>query len=280
MMSTVSARPAASGEDPSVIGPPREPAEGRQPEMMEGVRRAVAVLEFLASQQGPIGPSEIARSVGLAKPVVVRALRTWQALGYVKGDAGAYELGWRIFTLTRARGQAREINTAAKRYLLSLNEQSGETVLLAVRSDMALIYVDKVDGRRSIRVFGEIGRTAPLHATATGKALLANADQDFLAKFLARPLESWTTITLSQPSELLADLELTRSRGYSVNHGEWHSDVAGVGSAIFNQAGEAEASFGISFPLGACDESRIRELGMMVRDAAEQLSRERGWIPD
>lgn len=279
-MSTVSARSAASGENPPVPGAPAGAVEGRPPEMMQGVQRAVAVLEFLAAQQGPIGPSEISRGVGLAKPVVVRALRTWQALGYVKGSAGAYELGWRIFTLTRARGQAQEIHTAAKRYLVSLNEQSGETVQLAVRSDMNLTYVDKVDGRRNIRVFGEIGRAAPLHATATGKALLAHAHRDFLDKFLARPLESWTTITMSQPDELLGDLEMTRVRGYSVNRGEWHTDVGGVGSAIFNQAGEAEAAFGISFPIGACDETRIRELGKMVRDAAEQLSRERGWIPD
>jgi DNA-binding IclR family transcriptional regulator len=279
-MSTESARPAASGDELDVAEGPGGVAESRQPEIMQGVQRAVAVLEFLAAQQDPIGPSEIARGVGLAKPVVVRALRTWQALGYVKGQAGAYEIGWRIFTLTRARGQAQEIHTMAKRYLVSLNEQSGETVQLAVRSGTSLTYVDKVDGRRNIRVFGEIGRTAPLHSTATGKALLAHARQDFLDQFLARPLETYTTVTMSQPGALLSDLQMTRARGYSINRGEWHADVGGVGAAIFNQAGETDAAFGISFPIGACDETRIRELGKMVRDAAEQMSRERGFILD
>lgn len=279
-MSSASASPAGLGDERGAACAASEAAEDRQPEMMQGVQRAVAVLEFLAAQQDPIGPSEIARGVGLAKPVVVRALRTWQALGYVKGQAGAYEIGWRIFTLTRARGQAQEIHTMAKRYLVSLNEQSGETVQLAVRSGTSLTYVDKVDGRRNIRVFGEIGRTAPLHSTATGKALLAHARQDFLDQFLARPLETYTTLTMSQPGELLSDLQMTRARGYSINRGEWHADVGGVGAAIFNQAGETDAAFGISFPIGACDETRIRELGKMVRDAAEQMSRERGWILD
>lgn len=270
-MSLTGAQPSASGDSPV--------AEGRQPDMMQGVQRAVAILEFLAAQQGPSGPSQIARGVGLSKPTVLRALRTWQSLGYVKGDAGSYELGWRIFTLTRARGQAQEIHTAAKRYLASLNEQSGESVHLAVLSDFKVTYVDKLDGRRNIRVFGEIGRTAPLHATATGKALLAHASQAFVDLLIARPLESWTAITISDVSKLLEDLRMTRARGYSINRGEWHADIGGVGSAIFSQAGETEAAIGIAFPSAACDEIRIRELGEMVRDAAQELSRERGWVP-
>jgi DNA-binding IclR family transcriptional regulator len=251
----------------------------RQPELMQGVQRAVAILEFLAAQPGPTGPSAISRGVGLSKPTVVRALRTWQSLGYVKRHAGSYELGWRIFTLVGARGQAQEVHAAAKRYLAILNAESGETVHLAVLSDFKLTYVDKLDGRRSIRVFGEIGRAAPLHATATGKALLAYGSPEFVEQLIARSLESYTSLTKSDPAELNRDLQETRERGYSINHGEWHVDVGGVGAPIFNYAGETEAAFGISFPIAASDDSRIRELGELVRGVAQQLSQERGWIP-
>jgi DNA-binding IclR family transcriptional regulator len=247
--------------------------------MMQGVQRAVAILEFLAAQDTPSGPSEIARSVGLSKPTVVRVLRTWQMLGYVSGNNGSYELGWKIYTLTNARSQAGEIQTAAKRYLTSLNEQSGETVHLAVVSELCVTYVDKLDGRRNIRVHGEIGRTAPIHATGTGKAILAYASQELLDQVLAQPLEAWTPRTKSTADELMSDLEATRLRGYSINRGEWHADVCGVGAPILNHAGETEGSLGISFPIAASDEDRVHELGELVRVAAQQLSRERGWLP-
>lgn len=263
-------RPPSAGD---VNGEPARPQE-----MMQGVQRAIAILEFLAAQESPSGLSEIARNVGLSKPTVLRALRTWQSLGYVRGDSGSYELGWKIFTLTNARGQAQDVQTAAKRYLAHLNEESGETVHLAVLSDFTTTYVDKLDGRRNIRVFDEIGRTAPLHATATGKALLAYAGQDYFDRFTARELEAWTSLTMVDVAQLTKDLEETRARGYSINRGEWHADVGGVGSPIFNHTGETVAAFGISYPVAACGEARTEELGKLVRDAANQLSRERGWL--
>jgi DNA-binding IclR family transcriptional regulator len=248
------------------------------PEVMRGVVRAVMILEYLASQGKPCGLSNIARSTELSKPVVIRILRTWMSLGYVTAKQGNYELGWRIFTLAAARGEVHNLQAAARRYMQDLNEQTGETVHLSILAGHEVIYADKVEGRQAIRVYTWVGRRGPVHATASGKALLAYLKGTFFDDVVAGGLPALTDHTLTSQQALEVDLEETRQRGFSINSGEWHSEVGGVGAPVFDRDGSPEASLSITFPMSSADDERVRYLGGLVRDSAALLSKERGWV--
>ncbi len=244
---------------------------------MQGIQRAVTVLEFLAAQQAPCGPSYIARELGLPKPTVVRILQTWCSLGYVVGHSAEYELGWKALVLTNTRTQARDLQVAARRHMRHLNEMSGEAVHLAVPMANLMFYVDKIEGQGHIRVYGEIGKFAPLHATASGKAALAASGTDFVDRVLKEPLERYTKLTVCDSSILREELRVIARRGYSVNRGEWHEGVGGVGSPIIGRDGQLEATITVSYAVSAVDEDRQLKIAEFVSAAANALSHERGW---
>lgn len=244
---------------------------------MQAVTRAMSVLEYLASRPDPCGPSEISRSLDLSKPSVLRLLRTWQSLGYVERIDGLYEVGWKILVLANARSESQELHRAARRHLAWLNEQSGETVHLAVLRDMQIIYLDKIEGSRSIRVHGDIGRGGPSYATASGKAILANLSGTAVDKAIGRPIRAWTPVTITNMALLQRELADTRERGYSINRGEWHEQIGGVGAAVFGRDGSVVGGLSILFPMSEAEPSRVTTLGELVRTASERLSIERGW---
>lgn len=248
-----------------------------RPEPMQSVERAITVLEYLAAGGQPSGPSEISRALELSKPAVIRILQTWLALGYVEHVGRQYELGWKILTLANARSEAHELHTAARSLMAWLNAESGETIHLAVRRDAEVVYIDKIDGSRRIRVTGDVGRSAPLYATASGKAILANLPAEIAEELITRPVEALTEFTITDIDQLRKDLARTRVRQYSVNHGEWHEQVGGVGAAIFGRDGNVEAALSILYPMAETTPARVALLGELVRSAAERVSRQRGW---
>jgi DNA-binding IclR family transcriptional regulator len=241
---------------------------------IRAVERAVSVLEYLAERETSCGPSEISRATGLAKPVVVRILRTWEHLGYVISRYGSYSLGWRIYTVAALRSDIQSLQGAGRRYLGELSIKSGETVQLAVAVGDEVVYVERIEGRQVVRVHSAVGSRSPIYASSSGKALLAWSDSARVLELAGRGLTSWTPNTLVTGDSLQRDLLLTRQRGYSVNRGEWHADVAGVGAAVLGRDGRPEAALSISFPIMAADAEQIVALGALVKEVAMSFSDE------
>jgi DNA-binding IclR family transcriptional regulator len=151
-------------------------------------------------------------------------------------------------------------------------------VHLAIFDRHEMVYVDKIEGRQAIRVYTGIGWRGPLHATASGKAFLASSTDKFVSSVVQGPLPRLTDRTLISPAALYEDLENTRMRGFSVNKGEWHQEVGGVGAAVLSRHAEPEGALSITFPVASTDDTRIELLGQMVHSAARQLSKERGYV--
>src|SRR3978361_2479378 len=79
---------------------------------------------------------------------------------------------------------------AARPRLERLSLQTGETAALAVPRVDGLTYVDEV-APAAIIAATWLGQTVPLHATSTGKVLLAFGDPDVAASLAERGLERY-----------------------------------------------------------------------------------------
>ena len=125
--------------------------------------------------------------------------------------------------------------------------QTGETASLAVPGMDGLTYVDEVTPAAVVTA-SWLGRSVPLHATSTGKALLAFLPPEQVQRVLSGPLTSFTATTITDPQALAAELAATRARGYGVCAGELESSLYGVSAPVLDRAGRPLAVLSIWGP--------------------------------
>jgi len=187
---------------------------------VQSVERAFEVLELLASAGGSIGVSALAESAGLPLPTIHRLIRTLVGAGYVRQlPSRQYALGPKLIRLGESATQL--IGAWSRPYLSELVKATGETANMAVLDGTKAVYVAQVPSAHSMRMFTEVGRGVYPHCTGVGKALLTQLPDEAVRGIVARTgLPAQTANTHTDVEALLADLTLSRHRGYAIDEGE------------------------------------------------------------
>jgi IclR family KDG regulon transcriptional repressor len=249
-------------------------------DVLRGIGQATTVLEAVAAQPGGLRLSDISRRLSLAKPTTHRILRSWANLNYLEVDLeGRYRLGWKFFELTGKHHESLDLRALARPHLIAINAACGETVHLTVLEGTDVLYVDKIESAEPIRVYAAIGRRAPLHATASGKAMLAHQTASFFDAVIEKSPKRFTERTLIARRMLTAELSSIRTRGYAVNRGEWHIEVSAVAAPIFRFDGTVSAAFNATVPSTLLDDPKVELMSALVVEEADRLSRTLGYVP-
>ena len=244
---------------------------------IQSVDRAVDLLLAVAAA-GPAvaGVPALAQACGLNRATAWRLLKTLQARGLVTADrtTGRYSLG---LTALELGGAARSgaVIAAAHPVLERLSRQTGETASLAMPGAGGLTYVDEVTPT-AVLTASWLGRTVPLHATSTGKALLAFLPAPEVRRVLAEELPAFTEATVTTPEALAAELAATRARGYGTCAGELESSLYGVSAPVLDRSGRPLAVLSVWGPRDRVPERTFEQWGAVVVQAARKV----GGAPD
>jgi IclR family acetate operon transcriptional repressor len=258
------------------------PAKRR--ERVQSLDRALDVLETLAAG-GELGVSEVAARTGLVVSTAHRLLASLADRGYVRQTAGhgRYALGLKVLELAGGM-QARTVVlcAAARSHLERIGGETGETTNLVVLDGDRVVYVDQVAGRHSVRMFTELGTSAPAHATGSGKAMLAYAPAEAVAQTYSaarEPFERLTPRTHATLDSLLDDLERVRRRGYALDDEELEEGVSCVAAPVLDGTATACAAIGISAPTARIARADTAKLGELLQSHAAEVSIALGYAP-
>jgi len=187
---------------------------------VQSVERAFEVLDLMATAGGSIGVSALAESAGLPLPTIHRLIRTLVGAGYVRQlPSRQYALGPKLIRLGESATQL--IGAWSRPHLSELVKATGETANMAVLDGTKAVYVAQVPSAHSMRMFTEVGRGVYPHCTGVGKALLTQLSDEAVRGIIARTgLPAQTANTHTDVEALLADLTLSRHRGYAIDEGE------------------------------------------------------------
>jgi DNA-binding IclR family transcriptional regulator len=246
-------------------------------EELRSVNRALEALEQLA-EAGELGVTELARRLGVHKATASRLAATLARRGLLERDPSSerYRLGFGLVRLAGAAMAGLDLVSAARPELADLAERTRETATLDVVSGDAVVSIDQVTGARSIVAASWVGRRTPLHATATGKVLLAAMDEAELDRLLARPLERATTRTVTDPDALREQLGEVRRRGWAQALGELEEGLDAVAAPVRTADGEVVAALSVSGPAFRMPPVDLPRLGRQAALAAERVSRRLG----
>ncbi len=241
---------------------------------VQSVDRAVRLLHAVAAATGTRATvTSLAETCGLNRATAWRILMTLERAGMVNGDreTGQYAIGLGLVELARSAG-VDALAASAHAALERLSLQTGETAALAAVRGGGLTYVDEVAPSAIVSAGGWRGRVVPLHATSTGKVLLAYSDPDTVDRMTGPRLRRWTATTITDRTALLEDLEETRRRGYAVCRGEYEESAYGVSAPVLDAARRPVAVVSVWGPQDRINETRFDALGILVRDAALGLT--------
>jgi DNA-binding IclR family transcriptional regulator len=135
------------------------------------------------------------------------------------------------------------------RHLKKLVQEVEETAHLCVLENMRMVYIDKLEPQRSVRMISQIGSSSPVHCTAVGKAILATMSVEDATEMVARlQLGRFTKKTLTTRGALMREIGRTKRRGYAVDDEEREEGVRCVAVAIRDTNGNPIAAVSISGP--------------------------------
>jgi IclR family pca regulon transcriptional regulator len=240
------------------------------------LEKGLIILDLFDRDHQYRGLSEISRLTGINKTSTYRLVNTLVHLGYLRKSINnkSLRLGPKAFVLGHHFFHGFDIFQSVKPIIdkTSLEQKisidsallHGRTLISLYRREMAnLIYF------RLPLIMEE------LYARAMGKAVLANLDPAELSKILAEiQFKKHTPNTLPDKDAILKDIELTRSRGYSINNEEYVEGLICIGAPLMNfRENTVVGAVSLDFPTSEYSlDSIMKNFPGVLTKLASQLS--------
>lgn len=230
------------------------------------------------------GVREIARELGMSHSTAHRTLNLLEDEGFVEQDrdTAAYRLGLEFFRLAWQATNSHSMRNAALPILRDLVEECNETGLFGLydpnRGEM--MFVATVESSHPLRYVIELNRWLPIHAGATGLAILAflpsDEQQDIINHAFTDP--PLTASTIADPSIMATTLEEVRKKGYARTHGQRIQGAVGIAAPVWAPAKRVIGDVAVTLPEQRFSLDQEKRLAESVITAAARLTRQLGGI--
>ena len=236
-------------------------------------------MELLA-RNGEAGITEIAAELGVHKSTASRLVSVLEARGLVEqqGERGKYTIGFGVVRLAGAATERMDLPRLGRPFCENLAAELGETVNIAVRDDAVAINISQARGTAAVTAHNWVGQRTPLHATSSGKVLLAYAPEHEREKILREPLEQYTPRTVVDAGQLRKDFDRIARDGYATSYEELELGLNAVAVAVHGRDGTVVAALSASGPSYRFSRERIGKVIDLLRGAADQLSTQLGYL--
>jgi IclR family acetate operon transcriptional repressor len=237
---------------------------------VQSVDRAIAILEILA-REGATRVTDLASELEVHKSTASRLLGALEQGGLVEqtGDRGRYRLGVGVVRLAGAATAQLDLARESRPVCTRLAEEVGETINVAVARDGELVNISQVRGPHAISGQSWTGARTPVHATSSGKVLLA-----FGALPMPAELRRYTPRTITDPRKL--GLEEIARRGWASTMEELEPGLNAVAAPIRNIDGTVVAAVSASGPSFRLTPERLPEVAEVVAEGGREISRRLG----
>ncbi|PZE21027.1 IclR family transcriptional regulator [Paenibacillus xerothermodurans] len=240
--------------------------------IIQSLDRALNILNLFDEHTTELKITEISARIGLHKSTVHSLLKTLQMHGYVDQDAesGKYRLGLTLLEKGQLLLQGMDIRAQARKHLMALSAQTGQTTHLVILDGTDGVYIDKVEGMKAAIRYSRIGRRVPLHSSASGKILAAFRRPEE-AELLLQGYQyvQQTPHTLPDKHSFVRELAKVREQGYAVDDQENEPGVRCAAAPIFNHAGEVVAAMSVSTMLSGVDDEQFQQhIALLIGETA------------
>lgn len=242
------------------------------------IQKAFAILEFFCSTNRGHTISQITRIFKIPVSTCSSVLYTLIFCGYLRrDDSGVFSLTMKLLGQANKGLSQIEINDIAHPELEKLTIATGLASALFTREGNLVVCLAKVEGTGHVRTAAHVGKQMPMHATCTGKAILAYLPDEELGKIVgSSDLRQLTENTITSISLLKKELARVRSQGYAVDNQEYGIGVRGISAPVFDNKGRVVAAISASGATFELDRKKVTVISA-VKAASLEVSKTLGY---
>lgn len=230
--------------------------------------KAQRIVEVFGVDDDRLSLCELVRRSGLAKATVYRICQELTCWGLLERAGTDYRLGLRLFEMGQRVPRHRILAQAARPHMEDLFVATSESVHLAVRDGLTVLYLEKI-GTRRVSKPSRVGGHLPLHSTSTGKVILAHAPAALLAEVVRAGLPPVTRYTVTQPGHLAAQLTRARAEGYFTEVEETRLGYLSVAVPLFGHHRTVVGALAVAAPT---HRANVGRLVTAVRAAGDRVT--------
>ncbi|WP_233520377.1 IclR family transcriptional regulator [Prauserella sp. PE36] len=251
--------------------PEEEPSNESRDYSVRAVERVCSILNLVQESVDGVTLNAVAKTTQLPKSSAFRYLWTLENHRYVERDtdSGLFRLGLGFVGM-----QSRHLEVLRERarpWLERLRDEYDETTNLGILDGNAVIYLDIVESRRTVRLSVSNGHRDPIHSTALGKAIAARLPEDRVREMLAQAgMPGVTPNTITTPDAYLDELTKVREDGYAVDNAENEPDGRCVAVPILGT--RLPAAISLSAPASRFAPEDVAKAAESLQKIADQIA--------
>jgi len=188
---------------------------------VKSASRALEILEYFDDVQRPATVMEVASALDYPQSSASALLRSLVSMGYLNYDryARTFITSNRVALLGAWVNSEFFAEGAIISLMRDLNEETGDTVILAVRNGLYMQYIHVIQATSAARLHVTLGTIRPLAASGAGYALLSTMPDDEIRRLLMRiNADREDDQTIIAYPELMEEIRRTRERGYAFTY--------------------------------------------------------------
>jgi DNA-binding IclR family transcriptional regulator len=235
--------------------------------------KAIDVLNAVAASQEPLRFTDLLQRVDQPRGTLHRQVSNLieEGLLAVRRDQ-TYELGLGLLKLASRAWAGNQFRMIAEPHLRRLHDITGETVHLGVLKGTDVIYLDKVEGRQTVRMYSQIGNASPVYCTGVGKAALsALPDAEVDRRIAAISFRKHTENTLAGAAALRAEIDAIRAEGVAYDRQEHEPGIHCVAAPIHSHDREFVAAVSSTAPAYRISMEQLQAWAPVVRATATAI---------
>jgi IclR family pca regulon transcriptional regulator len=238
-------------------------------------------LSILASFDGEVsrlGIAELARRLGMSRSTAHRYAATLAALGYLEQDA---ERRYRLTPRAADAGLAvlgpMTLRTRSRPLLIGLRAQTGRTVSIAILSDIEIMLLERLRGRRGglLEIDLRLGAASrlPAFCTAMGKVLLAHLPPaERQARLGSSDLGRMGPNGGSSEPELCSELERVRVDGFAIDDEVLAENVCSIAVPVLDEQEGVPAAIDVAMAAGTYSLDELTVLAGQMQTTAKHIA--------
>jgi len=247
---------------------------------VQALDRAFAILYLLGESDTPLGLAQVALSLQLHKSTAHRFLMVLEQHRMVERTSnGKFRLGLKLFDLGNRAIDQYDLRDRARPHLRRLVAETEETAHLCVLEGAHVIYIDKIEPTRSVRMITRVGASNPVHCTSVGKAILAFLPEERITDILAQiRYERFTHRTIATPDALRVEIEKTRRRGYAVDDEELEEGLRCIAVPVLDAQHQPVAAVSVSGPSFRVTAQKLPQVANHLLQCVRGISADMGYV--